>query len=83
MNIHGSGSHHAALLTVASAFFLEVLDATIMIVAIIPLANDLGASISGVTLALAAYLLALVVFTLRAGICSKRSGLRNASSAAC
>ena len=54
MNIHGSGSHHAALLTVASAFFLEVLDATIMIVAIIPLANDLGASISGVTLALAA-----------------------------
>jgi hypothetical protein len=40
-----------------------VLDATIMIVAIIPLADDLGARISGVTLALAAYLLALVVFT--------------------
>ena len=75
MNIHGSGSHHAALLTVASAFFLEVLDATIMIVAIIPLANDLGASISGVTLALAAYLLALVVFTPASGHLFKTLGL--------
>lgn len=75
MNIHGSGSHHAALLTVASAFFLEVLDATIMIVAIIPLADDLGASISGVTLALAAYLLALVVFTPASGHLFKTLGL--------
>lgn len=33
-----------------------------MLMAIIPMANDLGASISGVTLSLATYLLALVLF---------------------
>ena len=62
MKAHSCGSGHAAILTVASAFFLEVLDATIMLMAIIPMANDLGASISGVTLSLATYLLALVLF---------------------
>lgn len=53
----------AQILTVAGAFFLEVLDATVMLVAILPMASDLSAGISGVTLALATYLLALVVFT--------------------
>lgn len=63
MNEQRISPSYAQILTVASAFFLEVLDATIMIVAIIPMASNLGASISDTTLSLASYLLALVLFT--------------------
>lgn len=63
MNALTLTASHAQILTVAAAFFLEVLDATVMIVAIVPMANDLNASISEVTLSLATYVLALAVFT--------------------
>lgn len=75
MSLPDSGSRHAPILTVASAFFLEVLDTTIMIVAIVPMANDLGTSISAATLSLATYLLALVLFVPLSGHLFKKLAL--------
>ena len=75
MNAPELTASHAQILTVAAAFFLEVLDATVMIVAIVPMANDINASISGVTLSLATYVLALAVFTPLSGYLFNEKGL--------
>lgn len=65
----------AQRLTVAGAFFLEVLDATIMIVAIVPMSLEMNSGISAITLSLAVYLLALAVFTPLSGQFGDRLGL--------
>ena len=75
MNAPTLTASHAQILTVAAAFFLEVLDATVMIVAIVPMANDINASISEVTLSLATYVLALAVFTPLSGYLFNPLGL--------
>lgn len=75
MNAPALTARPAQILTVAAAFFLEVLDATVMIVAIVPMANDINASISAVTLSLATYVLALAVFTPLSGYLLNERGL--------
>lgn len=75
MNAPTRTASSAQILTVAAAFFLEVLDATVMIVAIVPMANAINASISEVTLSLATYVLALAVFTPLSGYVFNPRGL--------
>ena len=75
MNAPTRTASSAQILTVAAAFFLEVLDATVMIVAIVPMANAINASISEVTLSLATYVLALAVFTPLSGYVFNQRGL--------
>ena len=75
MNAPPRTASSAQILTVAAAFFLEVLDATVMIVAIVPMANAINASISEVTLSLATYVLALAVFTPLSGYVFNQRGL--------
>lgn len=64
------------ILIVAGAFFLEVLDATIMILALLPISAELGVPLSAVTLSMASYVLALALFTPISGRIGKNAGLQ-------
>lgn len=69
-------------LTVASAFFMETLDATIIVTALPAIAAGFGISTLDASLGVTVYLIAMAVFVPAAGWCAARFGGREVFAAA-
>ena len=69
-------------LTVAAAFFMETLDATIIVTALPAIAGALGVSTLDASLTVTVYLIAMAVFVPAAGWCAERFGARRVFVAA-
>jgi EmrB/QacA subfamily drug resistance transporter len=63
-------------LTVAAAFFMETLDASIIVTALPVIGAGFGTSALGASAAVTAYLVAMAVFVSAAGWCGERFGAR-------
>jgi EmrB/QacA subfamily drug resistance transporter len=71
-----AASSHIAL-TVAAAFFMETLDATIIVTALPAIGIGFGISTLDASLSVTVYLIAMAVFIPAAGWCAERFGARN------
>jgi EmrB/QacA subfamily drug resistance transporter len=69
-------------LTVAAAFFMETLDATIIVTALPAIADALGVATLDASLTVTVYLIAMAVFVPAAGWCAQRFGARRVFVAA-
>jgi EmrB/QacA subfamily drug resistance transporter len=69
-------------LTVAGAFFMETLDATIIVTALPAIASALGVATLDASLTVTVYLIAMAVFVPAAGWCAERFGARRVFVAA-
>ena len=71
-----AGATHIAL-TVAAAFFMETLDATIIVTALPSIAAAFGIATLDASLSVTVYLIAMAVFIPAAGWCAERFGERD------
>ncbi len=69
-------------LTVAAAFFMETLDASIIVTALPTIGAAFGTSALGVSASVTAYLVAMAVFVSAAGWCGERFGARKVFASA-
>ncbi|MDA8258275.1 MAG: MFS transporter [Betaproteobacteria bacterium] len=79
--LNGSGSHAIAL-TVAAAFFMETLDASIITVALPSIGTGFGSTALDASACVTSYLVALAVFVPAAGWCGERFGARRVFASA-
>ena len=78
----GGGLPRGLALLVAGAFFMEILDATIIVPAIPAIAADLGVQAVDVNVAISAYLVTVAVLIPASGWIADRFGLRRVFLAA-
>jgi EmrB/QacA subfamily drug resistance transporter len=72
----GAAGYRITALVVASALFMQQLDATVLTIALPTMARDLGVQAQSLSLALTSYLLALAVFIPASGNLADRYGSR-------
>ncbi|HKU87245.1 MAG TPA: MFS transporter [Casimicrobiaceae bacterium] len=80
-NVSEAAARRIAL-TVAAAFFMETLDATIIVTALPAIAGALGVPTLDASLTVTVYLIAMAVFVPAAGWCAERFGARRVFVAA-
>jgi EmrB/QacA subfamily drug resistance transporter len=73
----GAGSYRLVALIIASAFFMEFVDATVLATALPTMARDFGMRAPEMSLALTSYLLALAIFIPASGWLADRFGGRS------
>lgn len=78
----GKRNYRIVALIIASAFFMEQLDATVLATALPTMARDLGAPVTSLSSALTSYLLALALFIPASGHLADRFGSKTIFSAA-
>jgi EmrB/QacA subfamily drug resistance transporter len=72
----GESDPRGIALIVATAFFMEMLDGSVIATALPSIAADYGENVLGMSLAITAYLLAMAAFVPTAGWCADRFGAR-------
>src|SRR5689334_15763758 len=79
---HGHGMHRGLALLVAGAFFMEILDGTVIAPAAPHIAEDLGIRAVDVNIAISGYLVTLAVLIPISGWAADRFGVRRVFTAA-
>ena len=72
----GQTNARGIALIVAAAFFMELLDGSVIVTALPSIAADYGETVLGMSLSVTAYLLAMAAFVPTAGWCAHRFGAR-------